>query len=114
MKAKLVSESFKEDSDPIHDMDVGIRSDMIRIPQGWEKNVMDRLYKRYKTTEPSNSFNDWKIESARNQGDLVNVVLTQEFPNGGKNTDHLLLTPQQLKLFTKKYRNEIKKGTRNF
>lgn len=105
MKAKFVNEGFREDSDPITDMGIGLVGTMISIPQGWERNVMNKMYKRYKTTEPYNDFTDWEITKAESDENFIKVTLEQKHSNW-KNTDSgLLLTPQQIKLFAKKYQN---------
>ena len=108
MRAKLINEKFIEDSDPIHDMGIGLVGTYLRIPQGWERSESNKLYKRFKTVDPDSAWNDWKIIKAKYEGDMIEVTLEQRRLNYVTTDSDLLLTPQQIKFFIKKYQNRNK------
>lgn len=113
MKAKFVNEKFIEKSDPLEDMGIGLIGLMLHIPYGWQRSVTNKVYKRFSGNTLS-YHDDWKIVKAEMQGDYIEVDL--ESKNTKTSTTHagLLLTPQQIDLFAKKYQklhNESGKST---
>jgi hypothetical protein len=103
-----INEKFTDDdSDPIHDMGIGLVGKYLRIPQGWVRTETNRLRKRFKTIDISNEFNDWKIIKVVPDGNMIKTTLEHQHGIWKSIGRDILLTPQQIKLFLKKYKNKI-------
>jgi len=121
MKAKFIFEKFIEDSDPIHDLGIGLKGMSLLIPSEWSRKDRDNtLFRRknYKTRQNPATYaewNVWKIVNAKRKEFYIEVDLKNN--HSKLLTSHLLLTKRQFLLFAKKYQkyqklhNESRKST---
>jgi len=108
MKARLVNEKFIEDSDPIHDMGIGLVGRMLYMPEGYELSEHNKFYKRYKTNKDNNHGSTFKVLKAKMiKDDLIEATIEEIFEDGVRRFVYsdVWITPKQFSMFAKKYQN---------
>ena len=103
-----INEKFTDESDPIKDLGIGIvkPDTMLYIPFGWELNIYNYFYKRWKTGENRGSI--YRVTKAKFIAtNTILATIVEDYGKGSRLTgtyEDIYFTLKQFIMFVKKYK----------